>query len=100
MGLRAGCPIPLAQAVTRGVENGFTIVRSAQEGFVTFSDAYGRILDEQSSAADPMLVQNIPTGPGATLYTRYGDWFAWTNVVMLGGLLLCLAIVPNSNITG
>lgn len=83
-------------AVTRGVENGFTIARSAQEGLVTFSDAYGRILGEQSSATDPMLVRSIPMGPGATLYTRYGDWFAWANVVMLGGLLLGLAIVPSS----
>jgi len=85
-------------AVTRGVENGFTIARSAQQGLVTFSDAYGRILGEQSSATDPMMVQSIPTGPGATLYTRYGDWFAWANVVTLGALLLVLirAIVPNS----
>jgi apolipoprotein N-acyltransferase len=53
-------------AVTRGVENGFTIVRSAQEGVVTFSDAYGRVLGEQSSATDPTMVQSIPPGPSGT----------------------------------
>jgi apolipoprotein N-acyltransferase len=73
-------------AVTRGIENGFTIARSAQEGLITFSDSYGRILGEQSSATDPMMVQRIPPGPGATFYTRYGDWFGWATVVMLCGL--------------
>ena len=89
-------------AVMRGVENGFTIARSAQEGLVTFSDAYGRILGEQSSAADPMMVHNIPIGPGATLYTRYGDWFGWANVMALGSLLLGLipAIAPISKRAG
>ena len=67
---------------------------------MTFSDAYGHILGEQSSATDPMMIQSIPTGPGATLYTRYGDWFAWSNVGMLGALLLGLAIVPRSKGAG
>jgi apolipoprotein N-acyltransferase len=74
-------------AVVRGVENGFTIARAAQEGLVTFSDGFGRILGEQSSAADPLLVQNIPPGPGATFYTRYGDWFGWANVLVTVALL-------------
>jgi apolipoprotein N-acyltransferase len=89
-------------AVMRGVENGFTIARAAQEGLVTFSDAYGRILGEQSSAADPMMVQSVPIGPGATLYTRYGDWFGWANVMALGALLLGLipAIPPISTRAG
>ncbi len=74
-------------AVMRGVENGFAIARSAQEGLVTVSDAYGRILVEQSSARDPMEVQTIAAGPGATFYTHYGDWFGWVNVLMMGGLV-------------
>ena len=89
-------------AVTRGVENGFTIARSAQEGVVTFSDAYGRILGEQSSATDPMMVQRLPPGPGATVYTRSGDWFGWANLLMLGALLLGImrAVVHNPKSAG
>ena len=77
-------------AITRGVENGFTIARSAQEGLVTYSDSYGRILGEQSSATDPLMVQSIAAGPGTTLYTRYGDWFGWANLLMLCALFLRL----------
>jgi apolipoprotein N-acyltransferase len=76
-------------AVVRGIENGFTIARSAQQGFVTFSDAYGRILAEQTSATQPdaRIVRDIPAGPGPTVYTRYGDWFGWLSVVLLCSVL-------------
>jgi apolipoprotein N-acyltransferase len=75
-------------AVTRGVENGFAMARAAQEGVVTFSDAYGRIGGERSSATEPLLVQSIPAGPGATVYTRLGDWFGWTTLLVLGGVFV------------
>jgi apolipoprotein N-acyltransferase len=29
--------------VVRGIENGYAVVRSSREGFLTVSDAYGRI---------------------------------------------------------
>jgi apolipoprotein N-acyltransferase len=67
-------------AVVRGVENGFTIARSAQGGFVTVSDSYGRIVAEQSSATDPLIVVAAPPGTGRTFYARFGDWFGWINV--------------------
>jgi apolipoprotein N-acyltransferase len=78
-------------AVMRGVEHGFTIARAAQEGLVTFSDAYGRILAEESSATEPLLVQRIAAGPGPTFYTRAGDWFGWGNLLLLAALLLTTA---------
>jgi apolipoprotein N-acyltransferase len=78
-------------AVVRGVENGFTLARSAQEGLVTLSDSYGRILDEQASATDPILVVSAPPGIGPTFYARFGDWFGWTNVLLGGALLLVAA---------
>jgi apolipoprotein N-acyltransferase len=68
-------------AVVRGVENGFTIARSAQGGFVTVSDSYGRIVDEQSSSTDPVIVVATPPGTGRTFYARFGDWFGWMNVL-------------------
>jgi apolipoprotein N-acyltransferase len=77
-------------AVMRGVENGFTIARAAQHGVVTFSDAYGRILDEQASATEPdaRLVRGLAAGPGATFYSRAGDWFGWVNVLVFASLLM------------
>jgi len=68
-------------AVVRGVENGFTIARSAQGGFVTVSDSYGHIVGEQSSATDPVIVVAAPPGTGRTFYARFGDWFGWINVL-------------------
>jgi apolipoprotein N-acyltransferase len=75
-------------AVVRGVENGFTIGRSAQQGLVTLSDSYGRILAEQASASDPILVAAAPPGVGMTVYARLGDWFGWTNVFLAGVLVI------------
>ncbi len=76
-------------AIVRGVENGFSIARVAQQGALTFSDGYGRILTEDSSAKTPeaLLVLQLPPGPGSTTYTRFGDWFGWVSVVLLAGLL-------------
>jgi len=81
-------------AAVRGVENGFAIARTAQQGLLTVSDAYGRVLAEEASSTVPeaMLVQDIFPGPGATLYARYGDWFGWVNVLLLATLLAGAAI--------
>ncbi|GAB3878649.1 hypothetical protein GCM10029964_029610 [Kibdelosporangium lantanae] len=72
-------------ALLRGVENGQAIVWSDRTGTVMISDGYGRVrADAHTGGPDPFttVVADLPTGPGATLYTRLGDWFAW----------LCLAI--------
>ena len=78
-------------AVVRGVEEGFTIVRAAQQGRLTLSDAYGHILAEAPSSRLPeaFLVRSIPAGPGATIYTHFGDWFGRFCVIALAGT--CLA---------
>ena len=75
-------------AIMRGVENGFAIVRAADEGLLTASDAEGRIIAQQSAGALGMtvLIAALPLGPGPTLYTRIGDTFAWCLV------LACLGI--------
>jgi apolipoprotein N-acyltransferase len=77
-------------AVVRGVENGFTIARSAQQGLLTFSDAYGRILAEVPSGTQPeaLLVREIFPGPGTTFYSRHGDWLGWMSTVGLLAFLI------------
>jgi apolipoprotein N-acyltransferase len=73
-------------AVVRGVENGFALARSASEGLMTLSDAKGRIVAEAPSVDGPRkLIGDLPLGPGATLYNRVGDLFAW---LMLGSWAL------------
>jgi apolipoprotein N-acyltransferase len=78
-------------AVVRGVENGFAIARSASQGLMTISDAHGRILAERASAREPRhLVADISAGKGGTLYTRFGDVFAWLALALWSRLLLLL----------
>jgi apolipoprotein N-acyltransferase len=84
-------------AIVRGVENGFTVVRSAQNGLVTVSDSYGRVLGEQASATDPILVVGTPPGIGTTHYARYGEWFGWANVLLAGALTIwIIAAAPKA----
>jgi apolipoprotein N-acyltransferase len=40
-------------AVLRGVEGGYSIVRAARDGFLTISDSYGRVLEQQRSSERP-----------------------------------------------
>jgi apolipoprotein N-acyltransferase len=66
-------------AIMRGVENGFNIARVAKNGRLTLTDTRGRVLAEQHSSAAPFstLVGSLSTVREPTLYTRWGDWFAW-----------------------
>jgi apolipoprotein N-acyltransferase len=81
-------------AILRGVVNGFAMARAAQEGLLTVTDGYGRVLAERSTSAAPevLLTADLPPGPGPTLYTRYGDWFGWLNVAALVALLAAVRL--------
>jgi apolipoprotein N-acyltransferase len=64
----------------RGVENGYAVVRSAREGLMTVSDAYGRILAEKKSISLPgsMLLAKLAVADQVpVLYTRIGNLFGW-----------------------
>jgi apolipoprotein N-acyltransferase len=79
-------------AIMRGVENGFAIVRAADEGLLTASDAEGRLIAQKSAASSGMtvLIAALPLGPGPTLYTRIGDTFAWCVIILFLGIgVLC-----------
>lgn len=75
-------------AVVRGVENGYSVARAAQQGLATLSDGYGRIVAEGASADDAAVLAELPPGPGPTFYTRTGDWFGAFAAVLLATLLL------------
>ncbi|MGH8793158.1 MAG: nitrilase-related carbon-nitrogen hydrolase, partial [Stackebrandtia sp.] len=72
-------------AVYRSVEHGFAMVWASRTGTLTVADGYGRVLaEEQSGRGEGFteVVAVVPEGPGSTVYTSLGDWFAW----------LCLAL--------
>ncbi len=85
-------------AVVRAVENGFTLARVAQQGLLTFSDAYGRILAETSSGNGPdaLLTRDLGPGPGGTFYTRFGDWFGWCVVAAAAALVTISKTRPHA----
>jgi apolipoprotein N-acyltransferase len=88
------------QAILRGVENGFAVVRAAFSGVETVTDAQGRVLASAKTDHFGMIVTHaaVPLGPGPTLYTRIGDVFAWMCVaaamVLIGLSFLGMPRVP------
>jgi len=72
-------------AVMRGVEDGFSVVRAAKNGYLTVSDDRGRILAEtrSDSAAFATLLTAVPVAHDRTVYLLLGDWFAWVSVALL-----------------
>jgi apolipoprotein N-acyltransferase len=79
-------------AVMRGVESGFTVVRSAKGGSLYVSDDRGRILAEIKSNAAPFssLLASVPETHDRTLFLLWGDWFAWVAVAVLAGSVVQL----------
>jgi len=83
-------------AIMRGVESGFAIARVARRGRLTLSDNRGRVVAESSSETqDAQLIGTLPLHRHRTLYTRWGDWFAYADLALLG-LLLALAFSHSS----
>ena len=75
----------------RGVENGYTVVRSARDGLLSVSDAYGRMLAVTESKASPgaSLFAKANVGPRVgTIYTRIGDALGW---LCVAGALVIIA---------
>ena len=79
-------------ALMRAVEDGFTLVRDAKVGLLTASDDRGRILAEQATRPDgafTTMLTPVPVRHDPTLYQKWGDWFAWMDLVALPALLAC-----------
>ena len=72
----------LSMAVLRSVENHVPMARCANTGISAFIDSAGRILQVTRLFEDATMLGSIQLGEGKTLYTRYGDWFAWSCLVI------------------
>lgn len=72
----------LRMARVRAVENRRWLVRATNNGFTVSVDPYGRVFDpippDIRAAAD--LPYDFRTDE--TIYTRFGDWFAWLCVLV------------------
>jgi apolipoprotein N-acyltransferase len=58
-------------------------------GNLTLSDDRTRVLAERASDTAPFatLVAKIPVRHAVTFYSRFGDWFAWLEVILLAFIL-------------
>ncbi|GAA1408323.1 nitrilase-related carbon-nitrogen hydrolase [Catellatospora coxensis] len=76
-------------ALARGVENGMSVVRAAGRGRLVAADSRGRLVaDAVTGTATTSTTVSVPAGSGATPYARFGDWFAWLCLLLVGGSVL------------
>jgi len=85
-------------AVMRAVEDGFSLIRAAKNGYLTVSDNRGRILAETRSDSSPFvtLLADVPAGHSSTLFLLLGDWFAWISAGTLFITLIQLVLTRKS----
>jgi len=81
-------------ALLRGVENGFSEVRTARLGRLTISDYYGRVIAEAdcSDGLAKSLIGDIPLERSNTFYNRFGDWFGIVNIIAAIGFIFIPAL--------
>ena len=66
-----------AASVLRAVENGVPLVLASNAGPSLVIDAQGRIVTRTARPFDVgVAVAAVPLGRGATIFNRFGDWFA------------------------
>ena len=85
-------------AVLRGIEQGYSVIRTANQGRLTVSDPYGRIVAEILSSQETVstLLVAAPVGSVRTVYRTLGDTFAWACVVLVMLLAFRRALIANS----
>ncbi len=77
-------------AVFRAVENRRSMVRSTNGGITCIIDPDGRMVQELTPFTSDYLVGNVPVYTGSkSIYSRFGDWFAW--LMLLGGIAALVA---------
>lgn len=83
-------------AILRGIESGFSIARSARLGILTATDDRGRVLAERNTIGPSfaIAIANIPVRHDSTLYSIFGNWFAWVCAVLL---FVCLVLIARSH---
>ena len=83
-----------AMVVFRAVENRMAFARSANTGISGLIDPTGRILSATPIFTEQVLTGRIPLTSPSTFYTRFGNVFAWSCVIISLFLLLCIRIFP------
>jgi apolipoprotein N-acyltransferase len=72
----------------RAVENRRWIVRSTNNGFTVSVDPYGRIIEPLPPDVRAAVDLPYDFRTDETMYTRFGDWFAWMCVIVSAILVI------------
>lgn len=78
-------------ASARAIEQGFNMVRAASRGFSASFNYKGQLLSSMNyyKTDDLILYSDVPTKGQKTIYSIFGDYFAW---VCIGFLIIISAI--------
>ncbi len=84
-------------SILRGVENGFSMIRTARQGRLTISDCYGRVTYETnaSKGQQSYLLGKASIEHKNTLYARFGIWFGIVDLI--GALFFICYIIFKRN---
>lgn len=86
----------MAMAVFRAVENRRTVVRGTNAGITCTIEPDGEISSIIEPFTEDYMISSVPVyEETTTLYTRFGDWFAYLNltvtlIVLLVGVIISL----------
>jgi len=70
----------------RCIENGCSMLRTTLEGLTMGMDYQGRVLSQMNyylTLDNRTVITELPTRGVRTLYSRWGDWFAYACVILL-----------------
>jgi apolipoprotein N-acyltransferase len=74
----------------RAIEQGFNLVRHTSQGLSAAFDYQGRQLAAMDHyvTTDRVMVAQVPIRGTRTIYALLGDWFAWTCLAGLAGVMI------------
>jgi apolipoprotein N-acyltransferase len=88
----------LMLAAVQSALNGLPLVRSTTTGISAFVDARGLLVAQTRTFTREVLVRDVRPVRVASVYSRWGDWFAWLCVLASALLLIAArsALTPSA----
>lgn len=84
----------LRLAQLRAIENRRSLLRCAATGITCHVVPTGKIQESLPSGVEAELIASIPLCSELTIYTRFGEWFAWLCVAVSIGMVAALRFWP------
>jgi len=88
-------PIHTSMAITRAIENGFSLVHPAGQGLSVATDNRGRIISslDYFRTDEQIMYADVPVQHAFTLYPLIGDFFAWLCIAGLIAFLVTPVLI-------